>query len=56
VRREPPSLDPSPEYPLGPPLIGALLRMPMDAVVARILRDLHDAGCHWGGPELTYVN
>lgn len=33
-----------PEYPLGPPLIGALLRMPADAVVARILRDLHDAG------------
>lgn len=33
-----------PEYPLGPPLIGALLRMPSDAVVARILRDLHDAG------------
>ena len=32
------------EYPLGPPLIGALLRMPADAVVARILRDLHDAG------------
>jgi len=33
-----------PEYPLGPPLIGALLRMPADAVVARILLDLHDAG------------
>jgi DNA-binding MarR family transcriptional regulator len=33
-----------PEYPLGPPLIGALLRMPLDAVVARILAGLHDAG------------
>jgi DNA-binding MarR family transcriptional regulator len=33
-----------PEYPLGPPLIGALLRMPADAVVARILLDLHNAG------------
>jgi DNA-binding MarR family transcriptional regulator len=33
-----------PEYPLGPPLIGALMRMPADAVVARILRDLHKAG------------
>jgi DNA-binding MarR family transcriptional regulator len=33
-----------PEYPLGPPLIGALLRMPIDAVVAQILAGLHDAG------------
>jgi DNA-binding MarR family transcriptional regulator len=33
-----------PEYPLGPPLLGALLRMPAEAVVARILLDLHDAG------------
>jgi DNA-binding MarR family transcriptional regulator len=33
-----------PEYPLGPPLIGALLRMPLDAVVARILGRLHEAG------------
>jgi DNA-binding MarR family transcriptional regulator len=33
-----------PDYPLGPPLIGALLRQPSDAVVARILLDLHDAG------------
>jgi DNA-binding MarR family transcriptional regulator len=32
------------EYPLGPPLIGALLRMPADAVVARIFLDLHHAG------------
>jgi hypothetical protein len=31
-------------YPLGPPLIGALLRMPLDAVVARILAGLHEAG------------
>jgi DNA-binding MarR family transcriptional regulator len=34
----------NPEYPLGPPLIGALLRMPLDAVVARILAGLHQAG------------
>ena len=34
----------NPEYPLGPPLIGALMRMPMDAVFARILLDLHEAG------------
>jgi DNA-binding MarR family transcriptional regulator len=33
-----------PEYPLGPPLIGALLRMPLDAVLARILVGLRDAG------------
>ncbi len=33
-----------PEYPLGPPLIGALLRVPLDAVVARILAGLHDVG------------
>jgi DNA-binding MarR family transcriptional regulator len=33
-----------PEYPLGPPLIGALMRMPAEAVVARILLDLHNAG------------
>jgi hypothetical protein len=35
---------PSLRYPLGPPLIGALLRMPLDAVVARILARLHEAG------------
>jgi DNA-binding MarR family transcriptional regulator len=34
----------APGYPLGPPLIGALLRVPHDAVVARILAGLHDAG------------
>lgn len=34
----------APEYPLGPPLIGALTRMPADAVVARILLDLHNGG------------
>jgi DNA-binding MarR family transcriptional regulator len=32
------------EYPLGPPLLGALLRMPTDAVVGRILVGLHEAG------------
>lgn len=29
---------------IGPPLIGALLRMPVDAVRARMLADLHAAG------------
>jgi len=33
-----------PEYPLGPPLIGALLRIPLDAVLTRIIAGLHDAG------------
>jgi DNA-binding MarR family transcriptional regulator len=34
----------TPEYPLGPPLIGALLRMPADAVRDRIIGSLHEAG------------
>ena len=34
----------APEYPLGPPLIGALLRMPADAVRERMLAGLHEAG------------
>jgi len=29
---------------LGPPLIGALMRMPLDAVLARMLAGLHAAG------------
>ena len=33
-----------PEYPLGPPLIGALLRMPVDVIRARMLAGLHEAG------------
>jgi DNA-binding MarR family transcriptional regulator len=33
-----------PESPLGPPLIGALLRTPVDAIRARMLVGLHDAG------------
>ncbi len=33
-----------PEYPLGPPLIGALMRMPLDVIVARMLAALHAAG------------
>ena len=33
-----------PEYPLGPPLIGALLRMPVDAIRARMLAGLHESG------------
>jgi DNA-binding MarR family transcriptional regulator len=35
---------PEPELPVGPPLIGALMRMPVDAVYARMLADLHAAG------------
>jgi DNA-binding MarR family transcriptional regulator len=30
--------------PLGPPLIGALMRIPLEAVYRRMLADLHDAG------------
>jgi DNA-binding MarR family transcriptional regulator len=30
--------------PVGPPLIGALLRMPVDAIRARMLAGLHQAG------------
>jgi DNA-binding MarR family transcriptional regulator len=33
-----------PESSLGPPLIGALLRMPVDAIRARMLAGLHEAG------------
>ena len=29
---------------MGPPLIGALMRIPVDAVLARMLADLHAAG------------
>jgi len=32
------------ESPLGPPLLGALLRAPVDAIRARMLTGLHDAG------------
>jgi len=34
----------APEYPLGPPLIGALLRLPWESVRDRILAGLHEAG------------
>jgi DNA-binding MarR family transcriptional regulator len=34
----------SPEYPVGPPLIGALMRMPLDMIIARMLDGLHAAG------------
>ena len=34
----------TPEYPLGPPLIGALLRMPFEAVLERMLAGLHEDG------------
>jgi DNA-binding MarR family transcriptional regulator len=33
-----------PESSAGPPLIGALMRIPVDAVYARMLADLHVAG------------
>jgi DNA-binding MarR family transcriptional regulator len=33
-----------PEYAAGPPLIGALLRMPVDAVLERMLAGLHEVG------------
>jgi DNA-binding MarR family transcriptional regulator len=33
-----------PEPALGPPLIGALMRVPVDAVLARMLAGLHNAG------------
>lgn len=33
-----------PEYPLGPPLIGALMQMPLDVIVARMLAAVHAAG------------
>lgn len=33
-----------PENAFGPPLLGALLRMPLDAVLARMLDGLHAAG------------
>lgn len=32
------------ESAVGPPLIGALMRMPVDAVYRRMLADLHDGG------------
>jgi DNA-binding MarR family transcriptional regulator len=34
----------APESPLGPPLIGALLRLPWEAVRDRMLSGLHEAG------------
>jgi DNA-binding MarR family transcriptional regulator len=33
-----------PEHPVGPPLIGALLRRPVDAVLDRMLAGLHEDG------------
>jgi DNA-binding MarR family transcriptional regulator len=33
-----------PDYPLGPPLIGALLRIPFETVRGRMLTGLHEAG------------
>ncbi len=40
---------------LGPPLIGALLRMPMEAVHARMLARLRDAGFTDFDPTFTRV-
>src|SRR4029453_15499586 len=36
--------DPPREQPFGPPLIGALLRMPWEAVQKRMLERLHERG------------
>jgi DNA-binding MarR family transcriptional regulator len=52
----------APDAPLGPPLIGALLRMPLDLVRARMLAALHESGftdvvpahlvlLRWPGPQ-----
>jgi DNA-binding MarR family transcriptional regulator len=54
--------DPATDAPLGPPLIGALLRMPVDVVRARMLAALHEQGftdivaahlvlLRWPGPQ-----
>jgi len=51
-----------PDPPVGPPMIGALLRMPLDAVMARMLDGLHADGfgdlnaahlpvLRWPGPD-----
>lgn len=56
------SPSPSPPSSLGPPLIGALMRMPVDVVRARMLAALHAAGfddivpahlvlLRWPGPQ-----
>jgi DNA-binding MarR family transcriptional regulator len=53
---------PAPTAPLGPPLIGALLRMPGEVVRSRMLAALHARGftdivpahlalLHWPGPQ-----
>jgi len=53
---------PSKEGPLGPPLLGALMRMPVDEIRARMLAALHDQGfddlipahlivLRWPGPD-----
>lgn len=36
--------DPTAEHPFGPPLIGALLRLPWEAVQRRMLERLHERG------------
>jgi DNA-binding MarR family transcriptional regulator len=54
--------DPSPDGPLGPPLLGALMRMPVDEIRNRMLGALHDQGfadlipahlivLRWPGPD-----
>jgi DNA-binding MarR family transcriptional regulator len=53
---------PAAEEPVGPPMIGALMRLPWEAVLSRLLRALHDHGFDdidgphlgvilWPGPE-----
>jgi DNA-binding MarR family transcriptional regulator len=53
---------PDPTAPLGPPLIGALLRMPVDVIRGRMLAALHERGftdvvpahlavMRWPGPQ-----
>lgn len=44
----------SPEPPFGPPLIGALLRLPWEAVQQRMLERLHESG--FGDLEPAHLN
>src|SRR6478736_1439008 len=61
-RRRPSSSFTDPATPPGPPMIGALMRLPWEAVVHRLLRALHENGFDdiespqlgvllWPGPE-----
>jgi DNA-binding MarR family transcriptional regulator len=55
-------LEPTTEGPLGPPLLGAMLRLPVDEIRARMLAALHEQGfddlipahmivLRWPGPD-----